>query len=211
MRTIAKNVLVYGACLLIVLVTLYALSYFIPGYTPPFLQQKPNAEGVWRIGFFAHVGLGAIALAVGPFQFSKRFRTRRLHTHRLLGKVYVGNILVASSCAFYIAWFSDTGLVAGVGFACLAAGWFFTTWRAYAAIRQGALVAHEQWMYRSYSLTLAAVTLRIILPIELALLQLPFAVAYPIVAWACWVPNWLFVEWWLAQRQVSKQTQPLPG
>jgi Predicted membrane protein (DUF2306) len=46
-------------------------------------------------------------------------------------------------------------------------------------------------MIRSYSLTFAAVTLRIYLPVALAS-GVPFEIAYPAIAWLCWVPN-LFV------------------
>ena len=49
-------------------------------------------------------------------------------------------------------------------------------------------------MIRSCSLTLAAVTLRIYLPLS-QLAGIPFAEAYQAVAWACWVPNLVVAEW----------------
>jgi len=39
------------------------------------------------------------------------------------------------------------------------------------------------------------VTLRLYLP-ALVVGGVDFAVAYPIVAWLCWVPNLLFAEWY---------------
>ena len=53
-------------------------------------------------------------------------------------------------------------------------------------------------MIRSYAMILAAVTLRIELPLLAMWLQ-GFAPAYRIVAWSCWVPNLLVAEW-IARR-----------
>ena len=43
------------------------------------------------------------------------------------------------------------------------------------------------------AVTLAAVTLRLWLPVLLGT-HVPFDTAYPIVAWLCWVPNLLVAE-----------------
>jgi hypothetical protein len=51
-------------------------------------------------------------------------------------------------------------------------------------------------LYRSYALTLAAVTLRIYLPLSHAL-EIGFEDAYRLVSWLCWVPNLVIVEVWL--------------
>ena len=198
-----KKAPLYVAYALIMIVALYALTYFIPNYQSPFLQHKPLDNILWRIAFLTHVGLGTLALALGPFQLSVKRRQRNLSLHRRLGKLYVISILVASVCAFYAAFFADTGWIASLGFAMLAVAWFYTTLRAYQTIRQKQITQHRAWMYRSYAVTLAAVTLRIILPVEVALLGLSFGVAYPIVAWLCWVPNLIVVEWWLSRKKVE--------
>jgi hypothetical protein len=43
-------------------------------------------------------------------------------------------------------------------------------------------------MIRSFALTLAAVTLRIYLPLAM-IAGLDFATAYPVIAWLSWMPN----------------------
>jgi len=55
------------------------------------------------------------------------------------------------------------------------------------------VLAHQRWMIRSLALTFAAVTLRVYLPLSVAV-GLPFDVAYPVIAWVCWVPNLLVAE-----------------
>ncbi|MEQ1730362.1 MAG: DUF2306 domain-containing protein [Vicinamibacterales bacterium] len=54
-------------------------------------------------------------------------------------------------------------------------------------------------MIRSFALTYAAVTLRLYVPLSMAA-GVPFDVAYPVIAWACWVPNLLVAEWLFVPR-----------
>jgi uncharacterized membrane protein YozB (DUF420 family) len=72
--------------------------------------------------------------------------------------------------------------------------WLFTGTKAFLCIRRGAVAEHRRWMVRNFSLTLAAVTLRIYLPSSMVL-GIPFDIAYPFIAWLCWVPNLLLAEW----------------
>jgi len=78
-----------------------------------------------------------------------------------------------------------------LGFALLALLLLTTTSIAYARIRRGDVVAHREWMIRSYALIFAAVTLRIELPILVALFG-AFRPAYVTIAWLSWVPNLLW-------------------
>ena len=54
-------------------------------------------------------------------------------------------------------------------------------------------------MLRSYALTLAAVTLRLYLPIS-QMLGLPFGPSYQVISWLAWVPNLLVVELFVIHR-----------
>jgi hypothetical protein len=53
-------------------------------------------------------------------------------------------------------------------------------------------------MIRSFALTLAVVTLRIYLPIGVTLNNGEFTLPYTIISWACWVPNLIAAEIFLA-------------
>ena len=59
--------------------------------------------------------------------------------------------------------------------------------------------AHQRWMIRSFSLCFAAVTLRIYLGAFFAL-GVPFEQFYTALAWLCWVPNLVVVDWFLLKR-----------
>ena len=181
-----------------ILIGLYPLIYFILDMeSNGLLGSKPkiiSTNLVWRIAFFTHIYFGGISLLVGWSQFSKRIRGKRLKLHRFLGKIYVVSVLFSSISGLYVAIFANGGIVAKVGFSFLAIGWFYTTLNAYTTIRKKDIDSHRKWMIRSYSLTLAAVTLRLWLPTLPSILGIPFAEAYVIISWLCWVPNILIAE-----------------
>jgi hypothetical protein len=59
-------------------------------------------------------------------------------------------------------------------------------------------------MIRNFSLAFAAVMLRLYLPAAVVA-GADFALAYAIVAWACWVPNLLFAEWLLRNTAATQR------
>jgi hypothetical protein len=109
-------------------------------------------------------------------------------------------VLVGGLGALRMATVSQGGLAAHLGFGSLALLWLFGTARGYIAIRSHDEARHRAWMIRSYSLTYAAVTLRIYTPLSLAA-GIPFADAYPVISWLCWVPNLVLAEWFVQRRQ----------
>jgi uncharacterized membrane protein len=163
---------------------------------------------------YSHVFASAVALGLGGFQFSSRLRTKHLRLHRWMGRVYLGvGVLIGGIAGLFMATHAFGGATARLGFGCLAVLWLYTGLRAYLAIRAGDVVVHRRWMVRNFSLTFAAVTLRLYLPAA-SVAGIPFEIAYPIIAWAAWVPNLIAAEWFfnrarramgvLATENVSK-------
>lgn len=178
--------------LLALVIAAYAVVIlFVPSLRPPFLQQRflvmPLAAGL-------HLAAAAVALAVGPLQHNSRIRGGFLGLHRWLGRTYVLAVIFGGAAAPALATASQGGLATHVGFGLLAVLWLSATAVAYRAIRRGDQVSHRRWMTRSYALTFAAVTLRIYLPVSLAV-GLPFEPAYQTISWLCWVPNLVIAEW----------------
>ena len=181
---------------LAVLVATYALaSAFAPGVRPPLVEALFNEKGFRALG---HLVGGGIALATGALQFSARLRVQRPTAHRLIGRVYLGTVLVSGISALLLAPSSSGGVPAHWGFGLLATLWLATSLMALASVRSGDYAAHREWMLRSYALCLAAVTLRIYLPMS-ALAGVPFGEAYPAIAWLCWVPNLIVAEWFFVR------------
>ncbi len=145
-----------------------------------------------QLGIYTHIFAALVALSLSPFQFSSRLRHARPQWHRNLGRIYLSvGVLIGGLSGLYMATFAYGGWLAKFGFAGLALCWLLTGLRAYQAIRLGDIQAHQKWMLRNVALTLAAVTLRIYLPVSM-IASIPFHLAYPAIAWLCWVPN-LFV------------------
>jgi hypothetical protein len=140
------------------------------------------------IGLRTHITAAALALVTGPFQFLRPLRRRFPVAHHWIGRVYITACLVGGLAAGSIALFTVSGPVAGVGFFVGALVWLTCTVLALVAVKRRDFRAHQRWMIRSFALTLAAVTLRIYLPLAM-IAGLDFATAYPVIAWLSWMPN----------------------
>ena len=178
-----------------------ALRYLLP--TVPFPAPLDN--------FFHHrvlLGLhalgGAVALLAGPLQLLQPFRERHWTFHRRMGWVYSGAVGVGSMAALGLAVNAQTGRAAATGFFCLGLAWLISTSLAASFILRGHSARHRRWMIRSYCLTAAAITLRIYLPLSLVF-HMQYAIAYPAIAWLCWVPNLAFAELYLRRAAESPQ------
>jgi uncharacterized membrane protein len=152
------------------------------------------------LGLELHIAASALAILLGPWQFVRRLRARRPAIHRWVGRSYVLACVVGGIAGGSIALFSQAGPIAGTGFFLLAIFWLLTTLMGWRAALRRDFVSHQRWMIRSFALTLAAVTLRIYLPLGIILNQGDFYTPYRAIAWLCWVPNLIIAEWWLRAR-----------
>ena len=191
---------------------LYPVVYLLTSEPVGILSSKSDellTHTLWRIGFYAHIIPGGIAMLTGWTQFSQRIRNKRVNIHRLLGKIYVVAGLIAGCAGFAIAWAATGGLVSKTGFATLGVLWITSTLGAYLHIRAGRVDQHEKWMIYSYALCFAAVTLRLYLPILISITG-DFIPAYRIVAWLCWVPNLVFAYVY-TERFMGRRTASVNG
>ncbi len=161
------------------------------------------------LALYGHITGATIALALLPIQFSPRLRRTRLGLHRWLGRLYGASIAVGSLSGLALAVTTEAGPFAAMGFAALAVLWAAFTARAIWLAIQGEIAAHRAWMVRSAALTLAAVSLRLELPLLQAIFG--FEIGYPLVAWLCWVPNLLIAEWLLSTGHTSQSLQTSPA
>jgi uncharacterized membrane protein len=158
-----------------------------------------------RAGIYTHVFASIAALALGPLQFSAKLRSRRPALHRWMGRLYLGvGVLIGGLAGLFMAVHAFGGIVSQLGFAALAIGWLYTGLRAYRAIRARDVASHRRWMIRNFALAFAAVTLRLWLPAAVVS-GIPFEIAYPAVAWLCWVPNLLAAELLLKKPSGSSE------
>lgn len=143
-----------------------------------------------------HVAGAATALLVAPFQVLPGLRARQPALHRVTGRIYVAGCLVGGIGGFFLALGSTAGPIATAGFGLLAVAWIGVTVQAWRLAMAGRIAEHRAWMIRSLALTLAAVTLRLYLPLA-AMSGAHFVEAYRAISFLCWVPNLLLAEAWL--------------
>jgi uncharacterized membrane protein len=117
-----------------------------------------------RFFLIPHAAAGLLAMLLGPFLFSTRFRTRHFKRHRIMGRVYVTCIAIAAPVAFYLE-LRTPGAPMKFANGVMAIVWFLCTLAAFITARNRQLTAHRQWMIRSYVFTLNFLIARIPNPI----------------------------------------------
>lgn len=154
-----------------------------------------------------HIAGGMLALLLGPWQFVERIRVRWPRVHRSMGYGYVVGVGTGAAGGLLLASTAYGGVVSSLGFGALAVLWAWTTLRGVLSARNGIASEHRRWMVMSFSLSFAAVTLRLMLGAvqgfdDAGLSPVSFATAYPLIAWLCWVPNLALASWWTRDRRV---------
>lgn len=197
----------------------YAIAVYLSGspLASGFVQGKQQLEGfapdaLWTAALIVHAAGGSLALIAGGLQWvltrsALRTRRRRLFRkiHIVTGITYCAAIFAASLGAAYMAVQATGGVVSSLGFALLDISWIFTTAMALylgnkvricrdPSTIEDLRVRHRNWMVRSFSLTAAAITLRIWLPLFTGAFGIDFLSAYVVIAWLCWVPNLAVAE-----------------
>lgn len=185
-------------------VALVSARYLLP--TPIMAEPMRFHLDARPTVFLTHVAGGVTALALGAFQLVTRKGPRRVW-HRWAGRVYVLACLVGAVAGLWLALTSSAGPMAHWGFGLLAVAWFTTTGLGWRTAVAGQFGQHRRWMIRSLSLTFAAVTLRIMLPL-IPLTGMEFVEGYRWVAFLCWVPNLIVAELYL---RLSPWPKAAPG
>jgi uncharacterized membrane protein len=153
-----------------------------------------------------HAFFGALAMALGAFQFSNRLRARYLKVHRVMGYTYVVGVFISAPFAIPMAMKIHTLSIVGAS-AVQSLGWMLTTAIALYCVRSGNVAQHRRWMMRSYPFAMVFTVARLIIPIP-AIFRLGEPgiefVVWTTIALAAFLPN-IFIEWpeIVARRKVK--------
>ncbi|MEA1850057.1 DUF2306 domain-containing protein [Chryseobacterium sp. MHB01] len=152
--------------------------------------------------FYAHVYTSIFVLLSGFLAILRKdFGIKNLHKN--IGKTYIFLILVfAAPSGIYMGIFANGGIYSKISFVILGCLWWLSTFKAYQLARQKNFKKHQQWMWRSFALTLSAVTLRMWKVIIVYLLHPNPMDVYQIIAWLGWIPNLLFIEYLIAKKYI---------
>jgi hypothetical protein len=176
-------------------------------------ELAPNLYARHRGWLLAHIAGGSIAMMLGLVQFIASVRSARPAVHRALGTIYLGAVMLASVAGFRIALAMPAAVPADVrsrfmpvtiAFLALSVVWLTVTIAAYRRARQRRFDEHRAWMIRSYSLTFAAVTMRLLAPVFLFLFDDP--VTGTTAGLLTWPLNLVVAEW-----LIRRSGEPVPA
>lgn len=183
-----------------VVVQYFILDGFQTGLVKAKLMYVSKLSDFWYIMLFLHITTSILALVIGPFTLSTKFREKNISRHRMVGRIYMVGILLGGISGLYLSFYAMGGLVAKLGFGLLSVFWITSAYQALNRVKNRKIQDHQNWMIRNYSLTFAAVTLRIWLPLFVLLFGLEqFELSYTIIAWLAWVPNLIIAEFFIKQ------------
>ncbi len=120
------------AAISVLIFTEYPIIYHPDAYTRRLIND--------RFFLVPHAAAALIAMLLGPFLFSTRFRTRHFKRHRIMGRVYVICIAIAAPIAFYLE-FRATDVIMQFANGVLSTVWFLCTLAAFLTARNRQLTA----------------------------------------------------------------------
>ncbi len=186
--------------------------YFRFEHAAHFLGTKTDAvlaKPQFQWAFYVHISSSWVVIFVGLWQFFPALLRRWPVLHRVLGKIYVGAILLlAAPSGWVLGLYANGGLSSRVSFILQSTVWWVLTWMAWREISHRRYLPHVEMMLRSYAVTLAAMSLRTESFVMHYFFETKPIETYLTVVWLSWVGNLLLVETLiysgLAQKLVIK-------
>jgi uncharacterized membrane protein len=172
-------------------------SYFSFDTNFHFLKAKQDLlpNKIWLSNFYLHLAGGIVAVLSGLCLFFDRLIPFRSTLHKLLGRTYViAVMLISGPTGFYLAFFSEGGALATVGFLLMSTLWMVITYVALNKILKGDIDGHNKWMIRSFCFTLSGVTLRIMTPLGISIFNFDYDTNFILSAFIPWMFNMAIAE-----------------
>ncbi|WP_150241874.1 DUF2306 domain-containing protein [Nocardiopsis quinghaiensis] len=206
------TVVLVAVTVLCALLAVFAASAYV-GLDPGTSQVDLRPDRPFHYPFLlVHVAASVLALVTAPLQLFPALRRGR--AHRVIGRIHLfAGVFPGALSGLVVGVMSTYGFAAQAGFSLLAVLWFSVGAAGYRAIRQGRHADHREWMLRLFALTMAGVTLRVLMMLLLPALtplvgpahggdeEAVFREVYQGIAWLCWVPNLLVAEWYLRRSR----------
>ena len=189
------------------LMILITIQYIPINFNAAFLalKQEEIERPYYQVAFFTHVYVSIFTLLIGFFQFSNIIRTKYPRIHRDIGKLYIGFVIfLAGPSGLVMGYHANGGTFSQISFCILSILWIYFTAKAYYYARTNQWSLHKNFIYRSYALTLSAISLRLFKWIIAGTFALPPMDTYQIVSWLGWVVNWGIAELIILYRKKIK-------
>jgi uncharacterized membrane protein len=144
-------------------------------FVAPYLTLNPEnsrvavtSTAVQYPALVGHIGFALLAMAAGFVQLSAKVRRNRPELHRRFGQVYAASVMISGLLALVVVLYVGD-FAKAVYFLVLSVFWLFTCWKGYRAAVRRRMEEHRIWMIRSFGITLAAASARLLVPALLLL------------------------------------------
>ncbi|AZB11114.1 DUF2306 domain-containing protein [Chryseobacterium sp. G0162] len=200
---IAKIIAVFSVFIFSILMLKTISQYTSLDKTIGFLAFKQQVVNnpYWMAFFYIHIFSITLCLLAGLTQFSAQFLRENRNLHKIIGKVYVYNILIINVPAcFVLGLFSNGGLIGITGFLIQDILWAYFTVAAVLTIKKGNIIRHKNFMILSYAVTTTAITFRIIKNLFYNEQQHDYELFYGINVWLALAINLLIAYYFLRRN-----------
>ncbi len=140
------------------------LPYFSFSQNFIFIEERALLflKPVYKFSFYTHIFAGMFCIIAALTQFSTYILKKRKVIHIWMGKIYVLVVLIIGApTGLYMSFFAKGSFWERMLFMFMAMYWFFSTAKGLQTIKVKNVLAHKNWMIRSYSMAMTAVTFRI--------------------------------------------------
>lgn len=140
------------------------LPYFSFSQNFIFIEERALLflKPVYKASFYIHILAGMFCVLAALTQFSSYILKKRKPIHIWMGKIYVVVVLVLGApTGLYMSFFAKGSYWERLLFLFMAVYWFYSTVKGLQTIKQKNVLAHKNWMIRSYSMALTAVSFRV--------------------------------------------------
>ena len=181
------------------------LPYFTFSQGFIFIEERALLflKPIYKFSFYSHILAGMFCIIAALTQFSSYILKKRKAVHIWMGKIYVTVVIVVGApTGLYMSFFAKGSFWERVLFMFMAMYWFYSTVKGWQAIKVKNILAHKNWMIRSYSMAMTAVTFRIY-----HILFYYFGVGhlhnYEISLWISVLGNMLIAEYFIFRKSRS--------
>jgi hypothetical protein len=140
------------------------LPYFTFSKHFSFIEERTLLflKPIYQYSFYIHIFAGMFCIIAALTQFYSYFLNKRKVIHIWMGKIYVVAVLVLGApTGLYMSFFAKGSFLERMLFMFMAMYWFYSTAKGLQTIKVKNVLAHKNWMIRSYSMALTAVSFRI--------------------------------------------------
>lgn len=167
-------------------------------------KQQVIENPYWMAFFYIHIFSITLCLLAGLTQFSSQFLKDNKSLHRIIGKMYVYNILIINVPACFVLGLFSNGRLTGIsGFLIQDILWAYFTVIAVFSIKKGNMIKHRNYMILSYAITTTAITFRIIKNLVYDENVYDYELFYGINVWLALIINLLIAFWVIKTNESS--------